>query len=54
VHPEVVAAYQEGKLAALLDRAPVKALQRACAGLPSQEAASLALLAARSARRGKQ
>lgn len=50
VHPEVVAAYMDGKLAALVQRAPVKAIERACAGLPAQEGATLVLLATRSSR----
>jgi DNA topoisomerase-1 len=51
VHPDVVAAYAGGKLASLLDRSPRKTLQRVCAALPAEEAATLVLLSAGSARR---
>jgi DNA topoisomerase-1 len=44
VHPEVVAAYLDGKLAWLLERAPGKALKRAFSALPAEEAATLLLL----------
>ena len=44
VHPEVIAAYLDGKLARLLDRAPGKALKRAFSILPAEEAATLLLL----------
>jgi DNA topoisomerase I len=44
VHPEVVAAYLDGKLTQLLDKAPSKALARALAALPAEEAATLLLL----------
>jgi DNA topoisomerase-1 len=51
VHPEVLAAYLDGKLASLLARAPGKALQRAFAALPAEEAATLLLLHVRGSRR---
>lgn len=44
VHPEVLAAYLEGKLARLLERTPSKTLKRAFAALPAEEAATLLLL----------
>jgi DNA topoisomerase-1 len=44
VHPEVLAAYLDGKLTQLLDKAPDKALKRAFARLPAEEAATLLLL----------
>jgi DNA topoisomerase-1 len=44
VHPEVLAAYIDGKLTQLLDKAPNKALKRAFARLPAEEAATLLLL----------
>jgi DNA topoisomerase-1 len=44
VHPEVLAAYLEGKLARLLERTPSKSLKRAFAALPAEEAATLLLL----------
>ena len=44
VHPEVIAAYLDGKLARLLDRAPGNALKRAFSALPAEEAATLLLL----------
>jgi DNA topoisomerase I len=44
VHPEVLAAYNDGKLAKLLKRAPGKTLKRAFAALPKEEAATLLLL----------
>jgi DNA topoisomerase-1 len=51
VHPEVLAAYLDGKLAKLLEGAPGKNLQRAFAALPREEAATLLLLHVRSSRR---
>ena len=51
VHPEVLAAYLDGELAKLLDRAAGKALKRAFAALPPEEAATLALLHARTSRK---
>ncbi len=50
VHPEVLAAYLDGKLSALLARLPGKALKRAFAALPAEEAATLLLLHVRTAR----
>jgi DNA topoisomerase I len=44
VHPEVIAAYLDGKLARLLEGAPGKALKRAFSALPAEEAATLLLL----------
>ncbi len=44
VHPEVLAAYLDGRLSKLLQRAPGKTLQRAFAALPADEAATLLLL----------
>ena len=44
VHPEVLAAYLDGTLAALLDAAPDKMLKRSVAALPSEEAATLLFL----------
>jgi DNA topoisomerase-1 len=52
VHPEVLAAYLDGKLAGLLDAAPDKASKRAFAALPAEEAATLLLLHMRTSRRG--
>jgi DNA topoisomerase I len=51
VHPEVLAAYLDGKLAKLLQTAPDKALKRAFAALPAEEAATLLLLHVRTSRR---
>ncbi len=51
VHPEVLAAYLDGKLAKLLQKAPDKALKRAFAALPAEEAATLLLLHVRTSRR---
>lgn len=51
VHPEVLAAYLDGKLAKILARAPGKTLKRAFAALPAEEAATLLLLHVRSSRR---
>ena len=51
VHPEVLAAYLDGKLAALLEKAPDKALKRAFASLPAEEAATLLLLHVRTSRK---
>ena len=51
VHPEVLAAYLDGKLGSLLARAPAKALQRAFKALPTEEAATLLLLHVRASRR---
>jgi DNA topoisomerase I len=51
VHPEVLAAYLDGKLAGLLQTAPDKALKRAFAALPAEEAATLLLLHVRTSRR---
>jgi DNA topoisomerase-1 len=48
VHPEVIAAYLDGKLARLLDKPPGKALKRAFSALPAEEAATLLLLHVRS------
>jgi DNA topoisomerase-1 len=44
VHPEVLAAYLDGKLAKTLARSPDKTLKRAFAELPADEAATLLLL----------
>jgi DNA topoisomerase-1 len=44
VHPDVLAAYSDGKLAKLLTRQPDKTLRRAFAALPKREAATLLLL----------
>lgn len=44
VHPEVLAAYIDGKLTQLLDKAPNKVMKRAFARLPAEEAATLLLL----------
>jgi DNA topoisomerase-1 len=44
VHPEVLGAYLDGKLAKLLTGAPDKALKRALAALPAEEAATLLFL----------
>jgi hypothetical protein len=52
VHPEVLAAYLDGKLAQLLDKAPGKVLKRAFAALPAEEAATLLLLHVRTSRKG--
>jgi DNA topoisomerase-1 len=52
VHPEVLTAYLDGKLATLLARAPGKSLQRVFAALPEEEAATLLLLHVRASRRG--
>lgn len=51
VHPEVLSTYHEGQLAVLLASPPAKVLQRAHAALPADEAATLALLHARTCRR---
>ena len=50
VHPEMLAAYLDGKLAGLLEKAPDKALKRAFAALPAEEAATLLLLHVRTSR----
>ena len=50
VHPEVLAAYLDGKLNQLLDKAPDKQLKRAFARLPADEAATLLLLHVRTSR----
>jgi DNA topoisomerase-1 len=52
VHPEVLAAYLDGKLAQLLNKAPGKVLKRAFAALPAEEAATLLLLQVRTSRKG--
>jgi DNA topoisomerase-1 len=51
VHPEILAAYLDGKLARLLAGAPRKALKRAFSALPSDEAATLLLLHVRTSSR---
>ena len=51
VHPEVLTAYLDGKLAKLLQTAPDKALKRAFAALPAEEAATLLLLHVRTPRK---
>jgi len=51
VHPEVLAAYSDGKLATILAREPSKALRRAFKALPAEEAATLLLLHVRAGRR---
>jgi DNA topoisomerase-1 len=50
VHPEVLGAYLDGKLDALLARTPDKALKRAFSALPAEEAATLLLLHVRASR----
>ena len=51
VHPQVLTAYLDGKLAGLLEKAPDKALKRASAALPAEEAATLLLLHVRTPRK---
>jgi DNA topoisomerase-1 len=53
VHPEVLAAYLDGKLVKLLEGVPGKNLQRAFAALPREEAATLLLLHGSSRRRSR-
>jgi DNA topoisomerase-1 len=48
IHPEVLAAYADGKLSKLLARQPDKTLKRAFGALPKEEAATLLFLNVRS------